>query len=134
VEASATRIPEVAASAWIAPTAVLVGDVRIGADSRVLWNAVLSAEDGRVDVGPRCVVMEHALVRGRASHPVAIGEDVLVGPHAHVNGARVGDGAFVATVAALFPGARLGSGSSVAVNGIVHVNSSLPEGERVPPW
>jgi gamma-carbonic anhydrase len=134
VEASATRIHEVAASAWIAPTAVLVGDVRIGADSCVLWNAVLSAEDGRVDVGPRCVVMEHALVRGRASHPVAIGEDVLVGPHAHVNGARVGDGAFVATRAALFPGARLGSGSSVAVNGIVHVNSSLPEGERVPPW
>jgi hypothetical protein len=64
--------PEVDPSAWVAPTAVVCGDVRIGADARILWNAVVTAEDGRVEIGERCVVMEHALVRGRAAHPVTV--------------------------------------------------------------
>jgi carbonic anhydrase/acetyltransferase-like protein (isoleucine patch superfamily) len=124
--------PNVHASAWVAPTAVLVGDVHIGAESRVLWNAVLSAEDGRVELGERCVVMEHALVRGRAAHPVIVGDDVLIGPHAHVNGAQLGDGAFVATGASLFPGAVVGAEGAVAIRGVVHVMSRLAAGERVP--
>jgi carbonic anhydrase/acetyltransferase-like protein (isoleucine patch superfamily) len=124
--------PTVHPSAWIAPTAVLCGDVRIGADARVLWNAVLTAEDGSVEVGKRCVVMEHALVRGRAAHPVVLGDDVLIGPQAHVNGAQISAESFVATGAALFPGARLGRRVEVRINGVVHVNSVLPDGAIVP--
>jgi carbonic anhydrase/acetyltransferase-like protein (isoleucine patch superfamily) len=124
--------PAVHPSAWIAPTAVLCGDVRIGADARVLWNAVVTAEDGSVEFGERCVVMEHALVRGRAAHPVVVGDDVLIGPQAHVNGARIGAESFIATGAALFPGARLGRRVEVRINGVVHVNSALPDGAMVP--
>jgi gamma-carbonic anhydrase len=124
--------PSVHESAWVAPTAVLVGDVRIGPDSRVLWNAVLTAEDGHVELGERCVVMEHALLRGRAAHPVVVGDDVLIGPHAHVNGARLEPGAFVATGAALFPGAVAGADAVVAIGAVVHVMSRLPDGGRVP--
>jgi carbonic anhydrase/acetyltransferase-like protein (isoleucine patch superfamily) len=124
--------PTVHPSAWIAPTAVLCGDVRIGADARVLWNAVLTAEDGSVQIGDRCVVMEHALVRGRAAHPAIAGDDVLIGPHAHVNGARIGAESFIATGAALFPGVRVGARAEVRINGVVHVNSTLPDGAVVP--
>jgi carbonic anhydrase/acetyltransferase-like protein (isoleucine patch superfamily) len=124
--------PHVHPSAWVAPTAVLAGDVRVGPDARVLWNAVLTAEDGSVAVGARCVVIEHALLRGRAEHPVVVGDDVLIGPGAHVNGASVADGAFVATGASLFPGARVGREATVAVGAVVHVLSRLGDGERVP--
>jgi gamma-carbonic anhydrase len=124
--------PDVDPSAYVAPTAVLCGDVRVSAGARVLFGAVLSAEDGAVEVGERCVVMENALLRGRESHPVRIGADVLIGPHAHVNGAQVGDGSFLATGAALFPGARLGAGCEVRVHGVVHVNSVLADGTTVP--
>lgn len=61
---------------------------------RVLFGAVVTAEDGQVSVGARSIVMENAVIRGRARHPTVIGADVLVGPHAHVNGARVADGCF----------------------------------------
>jgi carbonic anhydrase/acetyltransferase-like protein (isoleucine patch superfamily) len=124
--------PTVHPTAWIAPTAVVCGDVHVGADARVLWNAVVSAEDGTVELGARCVVMEHALVRGRARHPVVVADDVLIGPHAHVNGARVGTQAFIATGAALFPGARVGARTEVRIHGVVHVNSALPDGGLVP--
>jgi carbonic anhydrase/acetyltransferase-like protein (isoleucine patch superfamily) len=126
------RVPDVHESAYVAPTAVLCGDVVVGPDARVLFGAVVTGEDGRVEIGARCVVMENALVRGRAAHPVVLGDDVLVGPMAHVNGARVGEGSFLATGAALFPGAVLGTGVEVRIHGVVHVNSSLADGTVVP--
>jgi carbonic anhydrase/acetyltransferase-like protein (isoleucine patch superfamily) len=125
-------VPEVDPSAYIAPTAVLCGAVRVGPGARVLFGAVLTAEDGEISVGARTVVMENALVRGRAGHPAAIGDDVLIGPHAHVNGARVADGCFIATGAALFPGAVAGEGSEVRIHGVVQVNTVLPPGATVP--
>src|SRR5215213_3439891 len=125
-------LPQVDPSAYVAPNAVLCGDVRVGADARVLFGAVLTAEDGSVEIGARCVIMENALVRGRAAHPVRLGDDVLVGPHAHVNGAEVGDGCFLATGCSLFPGSRLGVEVEVRVNGVVHVDTVLEDGALVP--
>jgi carbonic anhydrase/acetyltransferase-like protein (isoleucine patch superfamily) len=124
--------PRVHASAVVAPTAVICGAVRIGAQARVLFGAVLTAEDGEVSIGARTVVMENALVRGRARHPAVVGDNVLVGPHAHVNGATVRGGCFLATGAALFPGAVLGEGCEVRIHGVVQVNTVLPAGSTVP--
>lgn len=124
--------PEVHPTAYVAPTAVLCGDVRVGPGARILFGAVLTAEDGHVRLGRNCVVMENALVRGRQGHPTELGDDVLVGPHAHVNGAHVADGCFLATGCSLFPGARLGARVEVRINGVVHANSVLADDSIVP--
>lgn len=128
----AGRRPQVDPSAYVAPNAVLSGDVRVGAEARVLYGAVLTAEDGHIEIGARSLVMENAVVRGRAGHPTVVAENVLIGPHAHVNGARVGEGCFLATGCSLFPGAVLGDGVEVRVNGTVHVNTEVPSGTTVP--
>jgi carbonic anhydrase/acetyltransferase-like protein (isoleucine patch superfamily) len=124
--------PAVAESAYVAPTAVVCGDVTVGEESRVLFGAVLTADGGAIDIGARCIVMENALVRGRAGHPVRLGDNVLVGPHAHINGAVIESDVFVATGASIFPGARVGAGSEVRINAVVHVNTSLEENTTVP--
>lgn len=93
---------------------------------------MLSAEDGEVRVGADVVVMEHALVRGRSGHPALLGDAVLVGPHAHVNGARVQEEVFIATGASLFPGAVAGGRSELRINSVLHVNSTLPPDSVVP--
>jgi len=126
------RTPTIDPSAYVAPTAIVCGDVRIGPDARILFGAVLTAEDGSIEVGARCVVMENALLRGREQHPTRLGDDVLVGPHAHVNGVTIEDGCFIATGAALFPGAVLGTGTEVRIHGVVQVNTILPPGSTVP--
>jgi carbonic anhydrase/acetyltransferase-like protein (isoleucine patch superfamily) len=125
-------VPQVDPSAYVAPTAVICGAVRIGPDARVLFGAVLTAEDGQISLGARSIVMENAVIRGRARHPAVIGGDVLVGPHAHVNGAQVGDGCFLATGVSLFPGCVAGDGSEVRIGGVVQVNTVLPPGTTVP--
>jgi gamma-carbonic anhydrase len=124
--------PNVADSAYVAPTAVVCGDVTLGPDSRILFGAVLTAEGGQIEVGERCIVMENAVLRGREGHPVVLGDHVLVGPHAHVNGAQIERDVFLATGASVFPGARVGHGSEVRIGAVVHVNSNLRPGSTVP--
>jgi carbonic anhydrase/acetyltransferase-like protein (isoleucine patch superfamily) len=124
--------PAIAESAYVAPTAVVCGDVTVGPESRILFGAVLTAEGGSIEVGERCIVMENAVVRGREGHPVELGDHVLVGPHAHVNGARIGNEVFLATGVSVFPGARIGHGSEVRIGAVVHVNSNVREGTTVP--
>lgn len=117
--------PVVPESAYVAPTAVLCGAVVLGERTRILHGAVLTAEDGEVRTGADVVVMENALVRGRADHPAALGDAVLIGPHAHINGAVVEDEVFVATGASVFPGAVAGTRSELRINSVLHVNSRL---------
>jgi carbonic anhydrase/acetyltransferase-like protein (isoleucine patch superfamily) len=124
--------PVVPESAYVAPSAVLCGAVVLGERARVLHGAVLTAENGEVRIGSDVVVMENALVRGRASHAAAIGDAVLIGPHAHVNGATLEDEVFVATGVALFPGSVAGAGAELRVNSVLHVNSRLPAGAVLP--
>jgi carbonic anhydrase/acetyltransferase-like protein (isoleucine patch superfamily) len=124
--------PTIDPSAYVAPSATVVGDVRIAAGARVLHGAVLTAEDGLVVIGVDTVVMENALVRGRDGHPARIGDAVMIGPHAHVNGSTVEDEAFVATGAALFPGSVVGAGAEVRIRGVVQVNTVVAPGAVVP--
>ncbi|HEY0690823.1 MAG TPA: gamma carbonic anhydrase family protein [Kribbella sp.] len=126
------RRPVVPESAYVAPSAVLCGAVVLAEGSRVLHGAVLTAEDGDVHLGRNSVVMENALVRGRADHPVLIGDAVLVGPHAHVNGATVEDEVFIATGASLFPGSVAGAGAELRINSVLQVKSRLEPGAVLP--
>lgn len=126
------RRPVIPASAYIASSATVCGAVVLGERARILHGAVLTAEDGEVQLGADVVVMENALIRGRARHPAHIGDAVLVGPHAHVNGATVEDEVFIATGASLFPGAVAGQGSELRINSVLHVNSRLTPGTAVP--
>ena len=96
--------PRIHETAYIAPTATVCGDVTIGAESRVLFGAVLVAEGGRVTIGEHCIVMEQAVLRGTTRYPVHLGNHVLVGPHAHLSGCTVEDSVFVATGASVFNG------------------------------
>ena len=57
---------------------------------------------------------------------------MLIGPHAHVNGATIEDEVFVATGAALFPGATAGAGAELRIHSVLHVNSRLPAGAVLP--
>jgi carbonic anhydrase/acetyltransferase-like protein (isoleucine patch superfamily) len=124
--------PVIPESAYLAPSAVLCGAVTLGERARVLHGAVLTAEDGEILIGDDVVIMENALLRGRSRHPVSVGNAVLIGPHAHVNGATIEDEVFVATGASLFPGSVAGRGAELRINSVLHVNSRLAAETIIP--
>jgi carbonic anhydrase/acetyltransferase-like protein (isoleucine patch superfamily) len=124
--------PVVHPSAYIAPTAVLCGDVTVGADCRVLFGAVLTAEGGPIMLGARCIVMENAVLRAAARHPLTLGNHVLVGPRAYLSGCTVEDDVFLAAGSSVFNGARLGARSEVRINGVVHIRTTIQPDATVP--
>ena len=76
--------------------------------------------------------MENAVLRGRPDHPLVIGDAVLIGPHSHLNGARVDDEVFLATGTSVFAGAVAGARSELRINSVLHVNSVLAPDTVVP--
>jgi len=124
--------PQIDETAYVAPNAVLSGAVSVGPNTSILYGAVLTADGGPVEIGPDCVVMENAVIRGTPRHPARLGRRVLVGPQAHLTGCVVADDAFLATGVTIFNGASIGEGSEVRIRGIVHVNTEVPPGTTVP--
>jgi len=124
--------PRINPLARIASTAVLEGDVRVGAHARILHGAILCAYDGVIEVGAHTIVMEQAVLRASARFPLTIGDHCLVGPHVSVSGAEIGSEVFLATGAAVFPAAVVGRRSEVRINGVVQLRTVLAEGTTVP--
>lgn len=126
------KCPIIDTSAFIAPNAVICGDVRIGKNTRIMYGAAVIAEGGTIEIGDNCVVLENAVLRSTVKHSLKIGNEVLIGPSAHVVGCTVEDRVFIATGASIFHGAKLCKGSEVRINGVVHIKTILPENEFVP--
>ncbi|MBJ7602570.1 MAG: gamma carbonic anhydrase family protein [Candidatus Dormibacteraeota bacterium] len=132
--------PHIHPSAYVAPTASICGDVTVGENTCILFGAVISAEGGSVTLGRECVVMENAVVRAAAAHPVVVGDHVLIGPGAYLSGCSVESevfiatnaSVFIATNASVFNHARLGSRSEVRINAMVHIRTVLPPDTTVP--
>jgi hypothetical protein len=96
--------PNIDPAAVVAPTAVICGDVTIGQRSHVSFGAVLVAQGGPLCVGVQCVIRENVVIRSTAQHPVDIGNYVLIGPRASLNGCTVEDEVFLATGVTVFHG------------------------------
>lgn len=124
--------PIVDETAYIAPNAVLCGDVTVGPGCRILFGAQLIAEGGSITIGAECIVMENAVLRSNTRHNLSIGNNCLIGPNAHVVGCQIEDQVFIATGAAIFHEAEIGTGAEVRINGVVHIKTCIEPGATVP--
>ncbi len=124
------KTPKVAESAWVAPNAVLAGQVSIGEHSRVMYGASLDAEGSHITVGRQCLVCENAVLRATAAgdreYPVDVADHAFVSPQATLLGCRLEQGCYIATGATVLQGAIVGPGAVVAVGALVHAQTELP--------
>lgn len=125
-------VPRIHPDAVVAPTAVISGDVTIGAGAQILHGAVITSEGSPITIGANVIVMENALIRASSVHAVHIGDHVLVGPMASISGATIEDEVYLATGSRVVNGAHVGRGSLVRTNAVVHLRTTVPEGTVVP--
>ncbi|MBX3588712.1 MAG: gamma carbonic anhydrase family protein [Ramlibacter sp.] len=128
----AGETPRVDPTAFVAPNAMVCGNVSLGPGCRIMYGAQVIAESGSIQLGRNVIVMENAVLRSSAEHPLVVGDHCLIGPQAHVVGCTVEDEVFIATGASVFHGARLGRGSEVRINAVVHIRSVVAPGAFVP--
>lgn len=118
--------PRIDDTAWIAPGAVVIGTVSIGADSSVYYGCVLRADWGEISVGAGTNLQDGTIVHADPGFPTSIGDRVSVGHRALVHGAIVEDDVLIGMSATVLNGARIGTGSLIAAGTVVLEGTEIP--------
>ena len=136
IVSSNAKKPKIHESVYVAPNAVISGEVTIEEGCAILFGAVITAEGAPIEIGANTVVMENAVVKSSGgaamAFPCTLGESCIVGPGAYIVGATIEPGAFIAAGSKIFNGATIESGVSVALGAIVHINTRVTTGQHVP--
>lgn len=120
--------PRIAADAFVAPTAVVVGDVTIESGASVWFGAVIRGDDAPVVIGRGSNVQDNCTIHIDTGQPCIIGEDCTLGHGAIVHGARLGDRVLVGMHATVLSHATVGSDSIIAAGAVVPEGLHIGEG------
>jgi len=122
------RSPRVAASAWIAPTATLVGDVTVEDEASVWYGAVLRADFGPIVVRRGANVQDGSVLHGGADPVTEVGEGATIGHLCVVHGCVIGTEALIGNGATVLDGAVIGARALVAAGATVAPGLVVPDG------
>ncbi|TMB86414.1 MAG: gamma carbonic anhydrase family protein [Chloroflexi bacterium] len=120
--------PTVHPDAYIAPTAVLIGDVEVGANASVWFGAVLRADEALIRIGDGANVQDNAVIHCAKNLPTLIEPNASVGHSAQLEGCIVEEGAVVGMGATMLQRSRLGAGSLLAAGAVLGEGSEVPPG------
>jgi len=118
--------PSVHATAFVAPNAVLIGNVKVGAQASIWFNSVLRGDINYIEIGERTNIQDGCLVHVTHEDPVKVGAETTIGHGVILHGATVESGCLLAMGAIVLDGAKIESGSLIAAGALI------PPGMRVP--
>ena len=120
--------PEIHPTAWVAPGAVVIGNVVLEEGASVWFNAVIRGDNERVTIGPRCNVQDGCVLHSDPGFPLTLEADVTLGHMAIVHGCTVGAGALIGMGATVLNGAKIGEGALIGANALVAEGKDIPAG------
>jgi len=120
------KSPKVDPSAFVAPTAVLIGDVEVGPESSIWFGAVLRGDNGPIRVGARTSIQDNCVVHVGDRKLTLIGNDVTVGHCAVMEDCDIKDHALIGSNAVLLNGSVIGEGALIAAGSVVGQDSEIP--------
>ncbi|EKN70095.1 hypothetical protein BABA_06951 [Neobacillus bataviensis LMG 21833] len=121
------KSPTIDDSVFFAPGAYLIGDVQIGKDSTVWFNAVLRADDGPIIIGERCSIQDNSTIHLYEGFPVVIEDDVTIGHNVILHGCKVGRNSIIGMGSTLLDNVEVGEEC------IIGANTLLAGGIKIPP-
>ena len=121
------RTPRVHPSAFIAPTAVLIGDVEVGAESSIWFGAVLRGDNGPIRIGARTSIQDNAVLHVSEHGQTIIEDDVTVGHCAVMEDCRIKRFALIGSNAVVLGGATVGERSLIAAGSVVGERAQIPD-------
>lgn len=123
--------PQGDGEAWIAPTAVVIGNVRLGHDVSIWFGAVLRGDDDSIEIGEGSNVQDNAVLHVDPGHPISIGRECTIGHRAMVHGCSIGDGTLIGMGATVLNGARIGKGCLIGAGALVTEGKVIPDHSMV---
>lgn len=116
---------------WIAPGAHVIGEVRLGADVTVWFNAVIRGDTEAIEVGARCNIQDGAILHADPGFPLVVEEDCTIGHGAIVHGCTIGRNSLVGMGAVVLNGASIGQNCLVGANALVPEGKSFPDNSLI---
>lgn len=116
---------------WIAPTACVIGKVRIEAGVSIWFGAVLRGDNEEILIGARSNVQDGSLLHTDMGFPLTIGPDCTIGHHAIVHGCTIGENSLIGMGAVLLNGAKIGRNSIVGANALVTEGKEFPNNSLI---
>lgn len=126
VYAIGNKTPQLSDSHWIAPNATVIGDVRLGANTSIWWNAVLRGDNDPITIGDNSNIQDGSVLHTDEGVPMNIGQNVTVGHLVMLHGCTVGDNSLIGIGSVVLNRAVIGK------NSIVGANTLIPEGKVFP--
>lgn len=123
--------PQVAPDAWIAPSAELIADVRVGEAASIWFGAVVRADNTPIAIGARTNIQEGAMLHSDPGAPLTIGEEVTVGHHAVLHGCTIGDRVLIGMGAIVLNRAVIGPDCLVGAGALVTEGKEFPAGHLI---
>jgi carbonic anhydrase/acetyltransferase-like protein (isoleucine patch superfamily) len=123
--------PKIHPEAWVAPGAVVVGQVTLGRAANVWYGCVLRGEDEEIVVGEECNIQDLSCLHADPGEPAVLEDRVSLGHKAMVHGAYVEAGSLIGIGAIVLGGARIGAGTLVAAGAVVGPGKTIPSGVLV---
>src|SRR3954454_10156100 len=120
--------PTIGRDVWLAPTAVLVGDVRVGDRANIWFGAVLRGDYSHIDVGAGCSVQDSSVVHCAEDLPTIIGAHVVLGHGAMLEGCVIEEQALIGMGAIVLQRARVGARAMVAAGAVVGEGAQIAGG------
>ena len=128
IYALGSLVPSIHPDAFVHPEAVIIGDVRIGAQSSVWPGAVLRGDEGYISIGARTSVQYNSVLHTTPQWPTTVGDDCVVGHMVHLEGCTIHDGCLVGNGSIVLHRAQVHSGAVVAANAVVLNDTVVPAG------
>lgn len=125
------RKPSVHNAAFVAPGAVVLGDVTIAEESSIWFNATLRADINSITIGPRSNIQDGAVVHVDDDFPAVVGEYVTCGHKAILHGCTVDNEVLVGMNSTLLDGVRVGARSIIGADALLTMNTDIPPGSLV---
>ena len=120
-----------ASECWIAPTAVLIGQVRLKRGASVWFGAVLRAEEELIEIGERSNVQDNCVFHVDPGFPLTVGNDCTIGHHAILHGCTIGSNSLIGMSATVLNGARIGRNCLVGAGALITENKVIPDNSVV---
>ncbi|MDP3514671.1 MAG: gamma carbonic anhydrase family protein [Sulfuritalea sp.] len=120
------RQPSLGRGVWIAPNATVIGDVRLGDNASIWWNAVLRGDNDTITIGAGSNIQDGSVLHVDEGVPLTLGANVTVGHLVMLHGCSIGDESLIGIKSVILNNAQIGR------HCIIGANSLIPEGKVIP--
>lgn len=123
--------PTIDPSAWVADSAVVIGDVRLAANTSVWFGVVIRGDTDAITVGAGSNIQDGSVLHADLGQPLVIGEDVTVGHQVMLHGCTIGDGSLIGIQAVVLNGAVIGNNCLVGAGALVTEGKTFADGSLI---